>query len=211
MLLGKRNGTTMKLIGTLGSRKVFLLVDSGSTHNFLSDSLVNDLKVQIGNGDVIRSSCLCQNIQVQLPGLTIIEDYYPFAIGGADLVLGIKWLASLNTVQANWNKMFIIFYLNGRHYKLQGVPKAEQTEATFQCLSNQDEPSGISNNTPLAIQLLLRDFEFVFSEPSSLPPFRNHTHAISLLPNYKPPNIRPYRYPHYQKTEIEKQVADLLQ
>lgn len=47
-------------------------------------------------------------------GLTIDQDFYPFSVGGTNLVLGIKWLASLNTVQANWNKMFFIFNLNGK-------------------------------------------------------------------------------------------------
>lgn len=42
-------------------------------------------------------------------------------------MLGIKWLASLNTVQANWNKMFMIFWLNGKKYKLQGLTTNSDT------------------------------------------------------------------------------------
>lgn len=57
--------------------------------------------VQIGNGDIIRCNCVCKDVEVQLPGLTIIQDHYPSSIGGADLVLGLKWLTYLNTVQAN--------------------------------------------------------------------------------------------------------------
>jgi len=37
------------------------------------------------------------------------------------------------------------------------------------------------------------------------------THRIPLLPNQPPINRRRYRYPHYQKIEIEKLVKELLQ
>ncbi|KAK9057995.1 hypothetical protein SSX86_022835 [Deinandra increscens subsp. villosa] len=50
----------------------------------------------------------------------------------------------------------------------------------------------------------------VFEEPQDLPPVRSQDHSIQLLPNSTPPNIRPYRYPHSQKTEIEKQVEELM-
>ncbi|GJW39349.1 retrotransposon gag domain, retroviral aspartyl protease [Tanacetum coccineum] len=54
-------------------------------------------------------------------GLKVVQDFYPFSIGGVDLVLGIQWLATLNTVQANWKEMFMIFNIDGKQYKLQGV------------------------------------------------------------------------------------------
>lgn len=50
----------------------------------------------------------------------------------------------------------------------------------------------------------------MFEEPQSLPPFRSYNHNIPLLPNTKPISVRPHRYPHYQKTEIENLVAEML-
>ena len=35
-------------------------------------------------------------------------------------------------------------------------------------------------------------------------------HSIHLIPNTSPVNIRPYRYPHFQKQEIETQVSTML-
>ena len=60
------------------------------------------------------------------------------------------------------------------------------------------------------IQELLNQFNLVFQESTTLPPFQNHFHIIPLLLNPKPPNIRPYCYPYSQKVEIERQVDDLL-
>lgn len=36
VILGKTNGVTMKLYGEINHRKVLILVDSGSTHNFMA-------------------------------------------------------------------------------------------------------------------------------------------------------------------------------
>ena len=58
---------------------------------------------------------------------------------------------------------------------------------------------------------LLQEFSDLFIEPSSLPPTREVDHGIALKEGTEPINVRPYRYAHYQKNEIEKQVQDMLQ
>ena len=60
------------------------------------------------------------------------------------------------------------------------------------------------------VQQLLVEFEAVFQSPSGLPPNRRHDHSITLTEGASIPNLRPYRYPHYQKIEIEKLVNDML-
>ncbi|PWA81057.1 hypothetical protein CTI12_AA191120 [Artemisia annua] len=216
-IFGKTNITTMKLRGTIGTTEVLILVDGGSTHNFISNTLVRELKmvtefitpfgVQIGNGDIIRCNQLCKDIPVQLPDLKIVQDFYPFSIGGADLVLGVQWLATLNTVQANWNEMFMIFTVDGKKYKLQGISSGPQKSASFQHLAIDINTTPV---IPNQLQPLIDKYQGIFHEPTGLPPFRSTSHSIPLLPNSTPPNIQPYRYPHSQKTEIEKQVDQLL-
>nr|GEZ48727.1 retrotransposon-related protein [Tanacetum cinerariifolium] len=46
--------------------------------------------------------------------------------------------------------------------------------------------------------------------PTTLPPHRSIDHRIHLLPETKPVNVRPYRYLHYQKGEMEKLVNEML-
>ena len=41
-------------------------------------------------------------------------------------------------------------------------------------------------------------------------PIRNFDHAIHLIPGSVPPNIKPYRYPYSQKSEIERMVVEML-
>ncbi|KAF7810565.1 Transposon Tf2-12 polyprotein [Senna tora] len=47
-------------------------------------------------------------------------------------------------------------------------------------------------------------------EISGLPPLRSRDHAILIKEGAQPPNIRPYRYAHSQKTEIENKIATPL-
>ena len=57
---------------------------------------------------------------------------------------------------------------------------------------------------------VLRSHEAVFHAPTSMPPARPFDHRIHLLPNSKPVNVHPYRYPYFQKNEIERQVKEML-
>jgi len=42
--------------------------------------------------------------------------------------------------------------------------------------------------------------------PKGIPPTWNNDHEIHLIPGSVPPNIKPYRYPYSQKSEIEHMV-----
>lgn len=55
-----------------------------------------------------------------------------------------------------------------------------------------------------AIEALLTKFHSLFQTPTSLPPTRSITHHFTLRPNIEPINVRPYRYPYFQKAKIEK-------
>jgi hypothetical protein len=57
---------------------------------------------------------------------------------------------------------------------------------------------------------IINNFEDIFYEPTQLPPAREVDHCIPLKEGTEPINVRPYRYAYFQKTEIEKQVQDML-
>lgn len=60
------------------------------------------------------------------------------------------------------------------------------------------------------IKELIGQYPEVCKASEKLPPTRPHDHAINLKEGTSPPNIRPYRYPHSQKEEIEKLVKEML-
>ncbi|PNX59598.1 retrotransposon-related protein, partial [Trifolium pratense] len=72
-----------------------------------------------------------------------------------------------------------------------------------------DKSIAFTHSNPI-IQSLLQRFSTLFNEPTHLPPPRFTDHQIPLLPNASPVNVRPYRYPHAQKLEIESQIRKLI-
>lgn len=61
------------------------------------------------------------------------------------------------------------------------------------------------------VQQLLSEYQHLFKEPTTLPPSRPFDHHIALIPGAQPVNVRPYRYAPTQKSEIEKQLTEMLQ
>lgn len=57
---------------------------------------------------------------------------------------------------------------------------------------------------------LLVEFGELFDKPSGLPPQRSCDHKIRLLQGTDPVAVRPYRYPHLLKDEIERQCTEML-
>lgn len=65
--------------------------------------------------------------------------------------------------------------------------------------------------TPDELQPLLSQFADVFDTPTELPPRRDCDHRIPLMPGAQPVNQRAYRHKPELKTEIERQVTELLE
>ncbi|KAG8362851.1 hypothetical protein BUALT_BualtUnG0031100 [Buddleja alternifolia] len=57
---------------------------------------------------------------------------------------------------------------------------------------------------------LLAEFAPVFDTPTNLPPHHTHNHHIHLNSGTKPVNIRPYRYPQFQRTEVSHLISKML-
>jgi len=47
--------------------------------------------------------------------------------------------------------------------------------------------------------------------PKGLPPIHDHDHDIHLILGSVPPNIRPYKFPYSQKSEIEHMVVEMVE
>ena len=86
------------------------------------------------------------------------------------------------------------------HLSIDPIHKQTEPQVSKEALSSFVE----------GICCLFNTFNKIFMAPTELPPPRQLDHRIPLLPNATPVNVRPYRYPHFQKAEIEKLVGEML-
>lgn len=63
---------------------------------------------------------------------------------------------------------------------------------------------------PRCIVALLDRLPDIFAEPQSLPTVRHIEHTIQLKEGSQPIQLRPYRYSHILKNEIEKLIPEML-
>ena len=236
-LAGNVAPETLRFMGTIGNRHVVQLVDGGSTHNFIQHQLVSQLsltlrtttplRVMVGNGQQLECTSICESVPVTIQATEFIVDLHVLPIAGANVVLGVQWLKSLGPVLTDYNSLRMKFFHAGTFVELQG-----DTETTLNSLSSSqfhrllqhqpeslyfhitvlsDDNSMAPSDIDPAIQELINRFHSLFRVPEELPPARPTDHRIHLIPNATPVNVRPYRYPHFQKQEIEAQVELMLQ
>lgn len=150
--------------------------------------------------------------------------------------MGVQWLQQLETVAHDYANPSMEFNWLGKKIKLQGDQSLTPQKITFnqlQVLLEKNEVQGLfelvqlppkeigekctsSENThipqdvPPELASILRQYEQLFKTPKGLPPRRGNTQRIYLAPGTKPVNVRPYRYPHFQKEEIERLVREML-
>eukprot|EP00253_Pinus_taeda_P030836 PITA_30836 len=227
---------TLKLKGYIKNQSVIVMVDSGSTHNFVDANVakrlnifaytVTDLKVMVADGKQIDGVGKCHKIKLQLSDYAIESSFYTVPLGGVDVALGVQWLRTLGTYSANHIKQFIKFKCDGRKYQLFGF----QAPPT-QVISTQQMKKLICKGAPAfvaqcqhlellstegthqtsEIPSLIQRYEKVFQDlPMKLPPERQIEHIIKVKTDSTPVNVKPYHYPHHHKTEIECLIQDLL-
>ncbi|XP_026383521.1 uncharacterized protein LOC113279020 [Papaver somniferum] len=237
-LMGSPFSTTIRITGSSKAQPITVLVDSGFTYNFISplfakqcgyhiQSKDTSLRVTVGDGGHIHTQGTCLNIPIQLQNHMFSIDFHVFVVSGCDVVLGVQWLRKLGPIEWDFEKFLMKFKYDGADIQLFGNNSSALMvldTAPMQKLLRKEvygfflQLTAVHNSaliTPLIenpeIKKLLSTFQDVFATPISLPPKRLHDHRISLLPDSSPVNVRPYRYPHFQKDEILKIVSKLKQ
>jgi hypothetical protein len=109
----------MKVYGQIGSTISLVLIDSRSTHNFVSLALAKLLKLQpkdkggmevvVASGDRIRSPGKCLQVPVELQGWNFYVDIYILPLEGYGMVLGAQWLRGLGPILWDFEKLRMQF------------------------------------------------------------------------------------------------------
>jgi hypothetical protein len=122
---------TLKLIGYIKHRKVIILVDSGSTHNFIHRCIsqetnfyicvVNNFQIMIVNGGSMKCGGRCENVCLQIGQYHMKYHMFSIDMGGCDIVLGAEWLRTLGPILMDFKELTMQFNQEGQQYKFQGI------------------------------------------------------------------------------------------
>ena len=123
-LVGITTPQTLKIEGHIKKKKVIMLIDSGSTHNFIHCKVAKELncflypapecQVMVENGRTINCSRKCHNIKLTMGEYVLNSPMLSIPMGGADVVLGVQWLQSLGTIAFNFQELFLNFFRKER-------------------------------------------------------------------------------------------------
>lgn len=93
---GSPSCNTIKLKGKVNHHSVTILVDSGSTHNFVDPCTVERIgglieaippfSVVVDDGNRVKGSSKCSNLQWEVQGVQFISDLKVLPLGGCDMV-----------------------------------------------------------------------------------------------------------------------------
>lgn len=228
---------TMRIGSWIKGRRVVVLIDNGSSHNFINLRITRKLNIQstkvdpffvrVANGEKLHCDTLFKAVPIQVQGVTIRADLFAIPLGGIDIVLGIQWLEELGEVVTDYKAGTMKFRWGDGMATLKSGADDQLKEVGLQsitrmwqkggrCYALRIEPSATPPKSELSklhpeISQILTDYAVVLSDTQELPPNRRFDHHIPLKKEGQAINVHPYRYAHFQKEEIERQVKEMLQ
>lgn len=132
-LTGSSTFNCMRVIGYYGKCKLFILIDNGSTHNFLDLNIANEIgcmlektkpmDVTAASGCTMLTKYRCSNFSWKMQGYSYTSDIRTLPLDCCDLVLGVQWLSTLGPILWDFLNPRMEFTLNGTKNVLRGVTK----------------------------------------------------------------------------------------
>jgi hypothetical protein len=110
---------TLKLIGYIKHQKVIILVDSGSTHNFIHRRIshethcyihvVNNFQIMISNDFSMKCGGHCENVHIQIGDYHFKSHMFSMDMAGCEIVLGVDWLRTLGPILMDFKELAMQF------------------------------------------------------------------------------------------------------
>ena len=111
-MTGIMDPKTFRMNGNIKHQMISILVDLGSTHNFLQPNVakllrlpilaIQPFRVMVGNGEFLECTGCYKQVAITIQNINFHIDCFVLPIKGADLVLGVQWLKSLGPVTVDY-------------------------------------------------------------------------------------------------------------
>lgn len=218
-----KGSRTMKLQGSIQGYPLLILVDSGSSHTFLSQkvadqlvgvmSLMDPITIQVANGNVLQCSSHIPSGTWITRNCSFTSNLKVLPLHHYDLILGMDWLECFSPMKVHWKLKWMAIPYQNSTVVLNGISSPilpDEVVVQVCSLAAHKNIEALHSEIPAEIVAILKQFDHVFEPISGMPPVRSCDHVIPLVSGAKPVYIRPYRYPPALKDGIEKQVQEML-
>lgn len=121
---GNISSSTIRVMGLIKCQFVSVLIDSGSSHNFMQVDVAVALKLTIqmivpfhvstGSGEKLISHKMCKDVEIKIQDVTIIMDIFLIHMSGCNMVVGVQALKTFGPVTFDFDKASMEFNLSGK-------------------------------------------------------------------------------------------------
>lgn len=123
-IAGTKHRQTIRILGKLKNKNIMVLIDGGSTHNFIDQSVVSkfrlpmvrDRKFQVMVVNHKKIECVerCLNLTIIIQNHPIQADFYVLPVSACQAVIKVQWLPTLGPIRTDYNKLTMTFTQNGQ-------------------------------------------------------------------------------------------------
>ena len=218
---------------SINSYEVYTLIDTGSTHSFISPACAQRMKllpekldytlsVQTPLGKTVVTSMGYKSCSVQIGTLTLPVDLISLDIRDFDVILGIDWLSTHYAKIDCFHKAVSFHIPNQPSVQIQATKPLKSApiisshkatrllkkgcQAYLAHVTDLNKNSSELNTIPI-----VKEFSDVFPEElPGLPPKRDVEFCIDLEPGTHPISKTPYRMAPVELQELKTQLQELL-
>jgi hypothetical protein len=217
---GKLNFTTMSDIPagasvltstfSINDTPVKVLFDSGATHSFINESLLDKLglrgvqtksayKITTPGGN-ITSQLVTFEVPLRLGSKVIRSNLITIKLGSMDVILGMEWM----------NQHMVILDISDRVVEINS-PTVGHTTLYLPFRDGTDSCAYVTIISSLDEIPVVCEYPDVFpDELPGMPPDRDVEFVIELQPGTAPISKRPYHMPPKELAELKTQLQELL-
>ena len=141
--------TTMKVRGYHEKRFIFVLLDTGSTHNFMDPKTAELLGVKVthagcstvsvADGSQLGVRGKVDKFKWEFHGTKFQADFMIIPSGNSDVVLGVQWLITLGDITWNLKKLEMSFVTDNTRVRLHGIKQGSVREVKTLKFNKQQE------------------------------------------------------------------------
>ena len=202
------SGTMIRSIFPIFSSLCHVLIDTGSTHSFITPRIIKMLEIHVQTLSYILSvispigtstsvNQVCKGCLITVGSQELTADLIILDLEDPDILLGMDWLAAYHVVLDCFSKKVT--------FRLPGIPEfsfqGEKNHTFFPTFKHQPSLSylaSLASEIDIApsiyLPLIVREYIDVFPDDlPGLPPPREIEFQINLLPGTSPISITPYR------------------